>query len=388
MGRDDALDRLDDLGRELLGPFGNLVPAGVLGRPQLLDGDVAEGVPVELRQPVVDGHGESKLRSEGRGGLASPTHRARPEGIDTLLSEPRRERGGLSVAERGERRVGGSIAAPFVHAQWQCMSDEEQLHGRVLLCPVVAGLFVSEHQPDGPAPTVVFVHGSLDRSAAFVRVQRHLDDLRIVRYDRRGYGRSLHVGPAPAFTTQVDDLVDVVGGRPAVLMGHSLGGVIALAFAQRHPELARAVVAYEAPMAWMPWWPQATAGSVAIAADGDAAQAAEQFMRRMIGDERWEALPQRTRDQRRAEGPALVAELLSIRNAVAPPYEPSEVRSPVVAAHGTASSDHHKQTATVLAGLVPDGELVVVEDAGHPVHLTHPAALAGLVRRALERVRD
>ncbi|MEO7460221.1 MAG: alpha/beta hydrolase [Acidimicrobiales bacterium] len=249
------------------------------------------------------------------------------------------------------------------------------------------GLFVSEHAPPVEAPTVVLVHGSLDRSAAFVRVQRHLNDLRVLRYDRRGYGRSLHTGPAPSFDVQVEDLATVVGDRPSVIVGHSLGGVIALAFAERQPDVALAVVAYEAPMAWMSWWPTATAGSAAMAADSDAADAAERFMRRMVGDERWERMPPRTRDQRRAEGPALVAELRSIRDGAMPPYTPERVSVPVVAAHGSESSGHHRQTAVALADAVPNGELVVVDGASHGVHLTHPAALAMLARRALELAR-
>lgn len=244
---------------------------------------------------------------------------------------------------------------------------------------------MSTHDPGGDAATVVLVHGSLDRSAAFARVQRHLEDLRVLRYDRRGYGRSLATGPAATFDVQVDDLCAVLDGGPAVVVGHSLGGVIALALAQRAPELVRAVVAYESPRSWTPWWPTATAGSVAVHADGDPADAAERFMRRMIGDERWEALPERTRAQRRAEGPALVAELRSLRDPAHPPYEPTMVRVPVIAAHGTTSSAHHRRTAEELAALAPRAELVVVEGAGHGVHLTHPRELAALARRALDR---
>lgn len=242
---------------------------------------------------------------------------------------------------------------------------------------------MSEHDPGGEIPTVVLIHGSLDRSAAFARVQRHLIDLRVLRYDRRGYGRSLHVAIADSFEAQVADLEVVVGERPAVIVGHSLGGVVALAFAQRHPDLTVAVVAYEAPMSWAPWWPGTTAGSAATGHLGDAGEAAEQFMRRMVGDDRWEALPQRTRDQRRAEGPALLAELRSIRDAASPPYDPARITVPVIAAHGSASSGHHRRTAVALAQLVPGAELVVVDGARHGVHLTHPAALAALARRAL-----
>ena len=245
------------------------------------------------------------------------------------------------------------------------------------------GLFVAVHDPGPGVPTVVLVHGSLDRSSAFARVQRHLEDLRVVRYDRRGYGRSLHLGPSATFSTQVDDLTGVVGDEPSVVVGHSLGGVIALALAQRRPDLVRAVVAYESPMSWTPWWPSATAGSAAINGAVDPHDAAERFMRRMVGDERWERLPPRTREQRRAEGPALVAELASLRDAAHPPYVPEDVTVPVVAAHGSASSAHHRRTAEVLAERAPNAVLEVVDGAGHGVHLSHPAALAALARRAV-----
>ena len=45
-----------------------------------------------------------------------------------------------------------------------------------------------------PGPLVVLVHGSMDRSGSWVRVVRELRDVHTVRYDRRGYGRSRHLG--------------------------------------------------------------------------------------------------------------------------------------------------------------------------------------------------
>jgi len=103
----------------------------------------------------------------------------------------------------------------------------------------------------------------MDRSSAFARCCGHLRDLHTIRYDRRGYGKSVDLGAVP-IDGHIADLVDVLDGRPGVVVGHSLGGVIALGAAQRHPELVRAVGAYESPMPWVDWWPKRSAGGDAM----------------------------------------------------------------------------------------------------------------------------
>ena len=50
------------------------------------------------------------------------------------------------------------------------------------------GLAVYETERDGPC--VVFVHGAMDRAAGMIRIARCLPTWNIIRYDRRGYGRS------------------------------------------------------------------------------------------------------------------------------------------------------------------------------------------------------
>lgn len=247
----------------------------------------------------------------------------------------------------------------------------------------MTGIFAVEHEGGAGGERVVLVHGSLDRSSAFLRVQRLLEDLTVVRYDRRGYAKSIAVGAGASFDEQVDDLAEVVGGRPSIVAGHSLGGVIALAFAERSPERVRAVVSYESPMPWLPEWPSGTAGSAAVVSGTEAGMAAERFMRRMIGDDRWESLPERTKEQRRQEGPALVAELRSIRRPAPAPYDPALITMPVVIGHGTRSRPHHQEGSARLADALPQGELMVIDGADHGVHLSDPAAFAGLIRRAI-----
>ena len=245
------------------------------------------------------------------------------------------------------------------------------------------GLWVEEHRGESEdAPTVVLVHGSMDRAAGFARVARHLRDLHVVRYDRRGYAHSIGAGEPVGFPGHVDDLLAIVGDGPAVVAGHSFGGAVALAAATRRPDAVPAVVAFEAPLSWRPWWPPSSAGSSALSAGGEE-EAAERFLRRMIGDDRWERLPERTRKERRAEGPALMAEMRSMRSG--PAYDPGAVPVPVVVGLGTESVPHLQRAARELAAEVPDAELVEVEGAPHGAHLSHPTAFAGLVRRALAR---
>ena len=106
-------------------------------------------------------------------------------------------------------------------------------------------------------------------------------------------------------------------------------------------------------------------------------------MRRMIGDDRWEKLPSPTRAERRAEGPALLAELASIRSS--PPYDPALLAVPVLAGHGSESKPYHQEAAVRLAHEAPDGELIVIEGAGHAAQSSHPEAFAAFVRRAVAR---
>ncbi len=151
----------------------------------------------------------------------------------------------------------------------------------------------------------------------------------------------------------MDDLVAVIDGRPAVVFGHSFGGDIALAAAERHPHLVRAVGTYEAPMSWEPWWPEDTAGgdAVRLGEEEGPAAAAEAFARRMVGDRIWDRLPPATRADRLAEGPALVGELSDLRRR--PPYDPALITVPVLVARGERCAPHHLDgTRTLIERLI------------------------------------
>lgn len=219
---------------------------------------------------------------------------------------------------------------------------------------------------------VALVHGALDRGTGMAKLARRLDRrVRVLRYDRRGYGRSRpHPGP---FTigAHADDLVRLLAGRPAVLVGHSLGSHIVLRVAAEHPDLVQGVVAYEPPLSWEPWWPGSTGGAFEMGTI-DPADAAEGFMRRMAGDETWDRLPASTRAARRAEGGAFVDELRDLRTG--PPWDPALVTCPVIVGHGGASRDHHVTGSQLVASRLVDGRSIELDGCGHGAHLAAPDA--------------
>lgn len=236
---------------------------------------------------------------------------------------------------------------------------------------------------------VALVHGSLDRSAGLLKLSRRLDDRHLVtRYDRRGYGRSFPSDGPFGIEDQVDDLEAVLigvvePGRAVVLVGHSYGGNVALAYAQRHPGLVDGVVTYETPLSWRDWWPNDSAGADAVALSADPAAAAERFMRRLISDDRWERLPASTRESRRREGIAMVGELISLRSR--PAWSGEEIRVPVLAMHGELGSGYHRRGAVAIADEIPGAELRALPGGRHAGPNTHPDEVAALIDDFVER---
>ncbi len=226
-------------------------------------------------------------------------------------------------------------------------------------------------------PTVVLVHGSMDRAASFIKVQKRLRHRHVVRYDRRGYARS-SAAPIGGLDAHVADLLAIVGSTPAVVVGHSYGGLVALAAAATGAPAIGALAVFEAPMAWAPWWPRRRQ----VPTDADPAEVAAGFMRRVVGADVWEALPERTRAARCREGAALVAELGAVEQGRAP-FDAGAIGVPVVVGYGSSTSEHLRRASIELAGLLADSRTMVIGGAGHGAHVSHPDEFTALVETAV-----
>lgn len=135
------------------------------------------------------------------------------------------------------------------------------MSGSVFRTAAGVGLNVEIDGPDGidQAPvTVVLAHGWTLDLRTWAPVARALTasgpdgssgpPVRVLRYDHRAHGRSDLV-PRSEMTLEAlaDDLAELLTERvptgPIVLAGHSMGGMTAMALAERHPDLVRERVA-------------------------------------------------------------------------------------------------------------------------------------------------
>jgi pimeloyl-ACP methyl ester carboxylesterase len=101
------------------------------------------------------------------------------------------------------------------------------------------------------SPVFVFVHGfACDRQAWAPQLADLSRDHRCINVDLRGRGAS-EAAPPFDVTTAADDLAALireVGVAPAVVVGHSLGGVVALVLNERHPDLVLGTVIGDSPI--------------------------------------------------------------------------------------------------------------------------------------------
>jgi len=104
------------------------------------------------------------------------------------------------------------------------------------------------YQQAGDGPDVVLVHAVTSNQAIWLfsgLFDALAADHRVTSYDLRGHGQSQR--PATGYTSadMADDLAALhaaLGLGPAVVLGHSFGGVTGLHAAVRHPDVVRGVI--------------------------------------------------------------------------------------------------------------------------------------------------
>ncbi len=133
-------------------------------------------------------------------------------------------------------------------------------------------------------PAIVFVHGwCCSRENWRHQVAHFSRSHRVIALDQRGHGESDKPDQDYTIGGFVDDLAWFIGDRGLdrpVIVGHSMGGVIAMNLARKHPDIARGIVMVDAPSTPLPEQLQPVLQSTLAAMRGDTyKQVAEGFVR-------------------------------------------------------------------------------------------------------------
>lgn len=254
----------------------------------------------------------------------------------------------------------------------------------------VNGVSLSYEEHGGGDP-ILCIHGTgsstvLWRDAAVKLAGRG----RTIVYDRRGFGRSERPEPLVLDVhLHADDaaaLLDALGASPAIVVGRSHGGEIALDLALRYPERVRALALLEGGgLAMSPAfrrWLEGFHAQLFAAAEADAGRVGEALLRGVLGDGVFEELPEPVKQTFADNSPAILAEerggLLDVG-----PAELATIAQPTLLVGARDSPPAFAEVIDLVAEALPSARVEWVA-GGHLIDAAHPAVL-GFVDEVLAR---
>ena len=240
-------------------------------------------------------------------------------------------------------------------------------------------LYYEEH---GAGEPILCIHGTGSSSALWSEAAETLGTRgRAIVYDRRGFSRSER--PDPFVTDvhlQADDaaaLLDALEAAPAIVIGRSHGGEIAVDLALRYPDRVRALALLEGGglslsepfRRWLAGYHE----QLLATADADPSSVGELVLRAVAGDAAWDQVPDAVKQIFAANGPAIVAEerggLLDVTAA-----ELGTIDRPTLIVGAEGSPPEFADATKLLAAALPSARVEWV-GGGHLIDPAHPAVL-------------
>jgi 3-oxoadipate enol-lactonase len=241
------------------------------------------------------------------------------------------------------------------------------------------------YEDRGAGAPVVLLHPfpfsrSLWAGLADVLSTRH----RILAVDARGFGES-PLAPGERFS--IADLADDLAGlldeldiRRAALVGMSLGGYTALAFASRHfSRLAALVLADTRATADSPEIRAAREAALALIAGGGTEAYLAGSLPRLLSPSAPPALLAHVRGRAEARAPSLTAGIEALRDRVDRTLELDAIRCPTLVLCGAEDQVTPAAEMRAMAEAIAGSTFTAIPDAGHLSHLEAP----GTFERAL-----
>ena len=237
-----------------------------------------------------------------------------------------------------------------------------------------ADLYYEEH---GSGEPLLTIHGTGSAGYAWSAAAERLARLgRVIVYDRRGFTRSA-VSDLPDMTTvarHTEDalvLLRALDAVPAVVIGRSYGGSVALDLALRAPDAVRALVLLEAApfglsAAMDSWGADLTTTLEQAAAERGIDAVGEALLRDVLGE--WENLPAGLRELFTGNGAAILAETrggeLTLTDG-----DLARITAPTLVVSAADSPDIFRDVAARLESGIPGARSAHVEGG----HLVDPA---------------
>lgn len=213
--------------------------------------------------------------------------------------------------------------------------------------------------------------------------------LRVLRFDKRGHGLSDFGGPVTVedLAGDVVALIEAQARGPVVMVGLSIGGLIAQAVASLHPGLLRAMVLSNtaARLGTADTW----GARIAAVRAGGVASIADATMERWFGPafRAGADLPLWRNMLARSEVPGYVAACEAL--AAADRTEATRaLRLPVLAIAGSDDGASPAEVVRATADLIPGADFHVIPGAGHLPCVENPAAYAAILNPFLKANLD
>lgn len=245
----------------------------------------------------------------------------------------------------------------------------------------------------GAGPVILLVHGSPGTSRAWAPVvERLAPRFRVIAPNLPGYGATTRPGDDdPGDSSYAARLLEAVVaevGPPAVLAGHSYGGVVALMTALRGRVTPGALALFEpvaVPVLAVAGEAEAFAATRALfegycdafeSGDPDAVRIMVDYW---FGPGTLERMPAPMRE-------FLVAHtghnVRDVRATFRDAYSPEALRTlamPVLCVYGSRSPAAMSAIVRAIASHVPRGIIKTLDQANHAMTTTHPVAVAALI---------
>ena len=244
--------------------------------------------------------------------------------------------------------------------------------------PIAAGIHYFLHEGGRPSkPPLVLIHGAGGLHLSWPPEIRRLADARVFTLDLPGHGKSEGPGcqSTADYADRVVDFMNAAGLSQAVLVGHALGGAIALTLAIDHPECVTGIGLISSGPS-LPIPSSMLENAVNPATFILAVQSFQELMSFPQADK---YLKDQTFRHLSSIRPTLFHGDLRACDQFDVTKRLDAIRTPVLVICGTDDQLTPRRYSENLAGQIPDAALQTIEGAGHLVMLEQPHRVSALL---------